>query len=288
MKKRTVFGLPLNPQHLLAQLVGHSFCVSYWHRNKLGRQLESAIKLVGEDQMLMLDNGAYSAWQSGATMDADYWDGFARWAIDIMDRCPQAVMVVPDVIDGDVQANHELACEFMSSLALDHGRVLDRDRCMVVWHLHEPIEYLTHMVEGGWQYIAFGSSGQYARVGTPEWHGRIKEAFAALDELCQPGSGYRRPWIHMMRAQAEFHRYPFDSCDSCNVAVNHNVWRKRNPGDFHVSRFARVIKTRVDASVSGEERESIESPSSLARFLRESARARKVRVRQTELSFMGA
>ena len=285
MKKRTVFGLPLNPQHLLEQLVGHSFCVSYWHRAKLGSQLDAAIRLVGEDQMLMLDNGAYSAWRNGQDFTGSYWDGFARWALDIMDRCPQAVLVIPDVIDGNVEANHQLACEFMSSLALDHGRIVDQDRCMVVWHMHEPLEYLTSMVEGGYQYIAFGSSGEYGKVGTPEWHGRVQAAFAALDELCQPGSGYRRPWVHLMRGQAEFHKYPFDSCDSCNVAVNHNVWSKRNPGPRHVERFARVIKTRVDAGVSGIERESIESPAALTCQVRGWVRPLK-RVAQRQLCFM--
>lgn len=284
MKKRTVFGLPLNPKHLLRQLAGHSFCVSYWHRDKLGSQLESAIRLVGRDQILMLDNGAYSAWRNGQEFSDSYWDGFARWAIDVMDRCPQAVLVIPDVIDGTVESNHELATDFLSSLALDHGRLLDRDRCMAVWHLHEPLDYLTHMVEGGYQYIAFGSSGEYGKVGTPEWHGRIEQAFAALDELCQPGSGYRRPWIHMMRAQAEHHRYPFDSCDSCNLAMNHGVWGRRNPGEFHVSRFARAIKSRVDASVTGIERDSIESPAGLTQTLRSGAAAR--RLAQQEFHFM--
>jgi len=286
MKKRTVFGLPLNPRRLLTQLAGHSFCVSYWHRDKLGSQLESAIRLVGKDQILMLDNGAYSAWRNGQEFTPEYWDGFARWAIDIMDRCPQAVLVVPDVIDGNVDANHELACEFLSSLALDHGRLLDRDRCMVVWHMHEPLDYLTHMVEGGYQYIAIGSSGEYGKVGTPEWHGRIEAAFAALDELCQPGSGYRRPWIHMMRAQSEHHRYPFDSCDSCNLAMNHGAWGRRNPGDFHVARFANTIKRRVDASVTGVEREFIDSPADLVRTLRSGAVAR--RIEQREFVFMAS
>jgi len=288
MNKRTMFGLPLNPDHLLNQLLGHSFCVSYYHRNKLGRQIDKAIRLVGEDQMLMVDNGAFSAWRKGIQMTAEYWDGFARWALDIMDRCPQAVLVVPDVIDGTVEANHELACEFMSALALDHGRVLDRDRCMTVWHLHEPIEYLTHMVEGGWQYIAFGSSGEFGKVGTPAWHGRIAEAFAALDDLCQPGSGYRRPWIHLMRGQAEFHKYPFDSCDSCNVAMNHNQWGRRNPGDFHVYRFARLIKQRADASGTGKERDWIESPARLARQAREWVRPAARRIEQRQLAFMAS
>jgi hypothetical protein len=262
MKKRTVFGLPLNPAHLLDQLAGHSFCVSYYHRSKLGNQLQQAISLVGDDQLLMVDNGAFSAWRKGKVLDEQHWDAFARWGIRILDACPQAVMVIPDVIGGSVEENHKLACEFTSGLSLLYGRNDLVDRCMMVWHMHEPIEHLLGMVEGMYQYIAIGSSGEYAKVGTPAWHARIREAFAALDELCSEGSGYRRPWVHMMRAQSAFHMYPFDSCDSCNVAVNHNTWKRTNPGENHVARMAGGIKQRVDASCNRLER--VESPAALA------------------------
>jgi hypothetical protein len=268
VKKLTVFGLPLNPAHLLDQLEGHSFCVSYYHRHKLGRQLQQAISLVGDDQLLLVDNGAFSAWRNGTTMDEGYWfDGFARWAIRILDACPQAVVVIPDVIGGTVEENHQLACEFTSALALVYGRPDLRDRCMAVWHMHEPVEYLTGMVEGGYQYLAIGSSGEYAKVGTPAWHARIREAFAALDDLCQEGSGYRRPHVHMMRAQSMAHLYPFDSCDSCNVAVNHNTWKRVNPGENHVARMAAGIKARVDASCNRLAR--IESPAEVAELVGE-------------------
>jgi hypothetical protein len=285
MKKRTVWGLPLNPARLLNQLAGHSFCLSYFHRDKLGKQTEDAMRLVGQDEILMLDNGAFSAWRKGLTVDWGYWNQFLQWAIPIMDRCPQAVAVVPDVIAGEMAHNHDLAMEFTGSLCMDRGRVDLRDRLMVVWHLHEPIEYLTHMVEGGWNYIAFGSSGEFAKVGTHEWHGRVKQAFDALDVLCQPGSGYRRPWVHMMRAQAELSNYPFDSADSTNVAINHNNFRRRHPGEHHVARMANRIKVVVDAGVSGVERSGIESPASLAEFVRRTGEKRGVCPRPTQRRF---
>jgi hypothetical protein len=265
VKKRTVFGLPLNPAHLLDQLEGASFCVSYYHRSKLGRQLIQAIDLVGDDQLLMVDNGAFSAWRNGKPLDEQHWDAFARWGIRILDACPQAVMVIPDVIGGSVEENHQLACEFTAGLSLLYGRADLVDRCMMVWHMHEPIDHLLGMVEGGYQYIAIGSSGEYAKVGTPAWHARIREAFAALDGLCCEGSGYRRPWMHLMRGQSMFHLYPFDSCDSCNVAVNHNTWKRSNPGENHVARMAGGIKRRADGSCNGLER--VESPAALAELV---------------------
>ena len=259
MKKRTVFGLPLTPVRHLAEVDGSSFCVSYATRSKLGGQLDQAIEAVADDGILLIDNGAFSAWRSGVPMDVD---GFARWAADIMARCPQAVAVVPDVIDGDAEANDAMLIDFRGAV-LELGLELDADRTMAVWHMHEPLERLTGLVEGGFQYVAIGSSGEYAQPGTPAWHERIRQALAALDDLVAESNGaYRRPWLHMMRAQAEAHRYDFDSSDSCNLAVNH--CRYRDTGHGHVGRLAARIAGKIDASCDGAERPTIEPPADAA------------------------
>lgn len=262
MKKRTVFGLPLNPVHLLEQLRGRSFCVSYWTRGKLARQLDQAIELVGDDELLLIDNGAFSAWMSGQTMDDEYWNGFARWAADILARCPQAIVVVPDVIDGDADANDQLLHDFMGvDLELDID--LPPERMMPVWHMHEPIDRLLYLAEG-FEYIGIGSSAQYAKCGTAEWHARIQEAFAAMDQFVAESNGaYRRPWLHMMRAQAQAHLYEFDSADSTNVAVNHGRYRHEGPG--HVGRLADRVRSKIEASCSMQERPTIASPAAVLR-----------------------
>lgn len=255
MNKRTIFGLPLTPARHLSEIAGASFCVSFATRDKLGRQLDQAIEAVGRDGILLVDNGAFSAWRSGVPLDIE---GFARWAADILARCPQAVAVVPDVIDGDAAANDEMLNEFRG-VCLELGVDVDPDRTMAVWHMHEPLERLTGLVEAGFMYLAIGSSGEYAQPGTPKWHARISEALAALDELVANSDGaYRRPWLHMMRAQAEAHRYDFDSSDSCNLAVNHCRYRATGPG--HVARFAARIVGRIAASCDGIERPTIEPP----------------------------
>lgn len=260
MKKRTVFGLPLTPIHLLEQLEGQSFCLSYATRNRLGRQLDDAIRLVADDGILLLDNGAFSAWRSGVPMDVD---GFVRWAADICDRCPQAVVVVPDVIDGDELANDEMEEDFFDA-TLKAGVFIPAERQMVVWHMHESLDRLTGMIAGGYQYIAIGSSGQYAQVGTPSWHARIREAFDHIERFCAESEGaYVRPWIHMMRAQSEAHRYPFDSADSCSLAVNH--CRYKAEGDGHVARYAQRIRGKIDASCIGIDRLEVEAPAEAAK-----------------------
>jgi len=264
MKKRTVFGLPLTPIHLLEQLKGESFCLSYATRNRLGRQLDDAIRLVADDGILLLDNGAFSAWRSGVPMDVD---GFVRWAADICRRCPQAVVVVPDVIDGDELANDEMRLDFSGAM-LEADAFIPGERMMMVWHMHESLDRLTGLIEGCYQYIAIGSSGEYAKVGTPQWHARIAEAFDHIERFCADSEGaYVRPWIHMMRAQSEAHRYPFDSADSCSVAVNH--CRYKAEGEGHVARYAKRIRGRIDSSCVGIDRLEVEAPAEAARMFDE-------------------
>lgn len=241
MQKITVYGLPLNPRHLLAQLAGESFCVSYGTRDKLGAQLAQAIELVGDrtDSILLVDNGAYGAHCAGEdTTGEAYLAGFCQWANEITAQCDSAIVVLPDVIGGTAEQNWQFACEAMP--LLDAG-----DRMMAVWHLHEPVSYLTHLCES-FSYIAFGSSGQYWKIGTREWHARIREAFAAIDAWERAGEGaYVRPRIHMMRAQKFAHLYPFDSSDSCNVARNHSRARK---GGSSVRQTARRIDAKIQRS----------------------------------------
>jgi hypothetical protein len=55
MKKRTVYGLPLTPVRLLAEVEGSSFCVSFATRDKLGGQLDQAIDAVADDGILLVE-----------------------------------------------------------------------------------------------------------------------------------------------------------------------------------------------------------------------------------------
>jgi len=247
MKKLTVYGLPLNPMPALEQLQGASFCVSYATRGKLGKQLDQAIELVGEDQMLLVDNGAFSAHQAGVnTMtDDDYLEGFADWANDILRRCPQAIAVLPDVIGGTEEENCQLANETMGMFEGDYERV------MAVWHMHESLDYLTYLCES-FGHVGIGSSGKYWKLGTPEWHARIQEAFAAIEAWEEAGEGaYVRPRLHMLRAQSLAHLYDFDSSDSVNVAMNHG--RYRQEGEGHVGRFAKRVDSKIQASCDNQD-----------------------------------
>jgi len=243
MIKTSIYGLPLNPRHLLEELAGASFCISYATRDRLGSQLNDAIRLVGEDGILLVDNGAFSMHKQGVSArDEAYQDAYEAWAQDILDRCPQAIAVIPDVIGGTEAENYQLVTHTL----------LDYDRAMPIWHMHESIDYLLHLCEG-FGYIGIGSSGQYWQTGSPTWRARIIEMFAAIDAWEAESEGaYIRPRIHMMRAQSQAHLYDFDSSDSTNVAVNHGRYRAEGVG--HVARLAERASAKIRAS-SGPEAE---------------------------------
>ena len=85
--------------------------MSFFSRSQLGVQLEDCVRIVNgsPDQILMIDNGAFSAHMAGIELDDAYWESFALWASNIMDLCPSAVAVIPDVIGGSEEQNNELS-----------------------------------------------------------------------------------------------------------------------------------------------------------------------------------
>ena len=249
MNKSAIYGLPLNPRHLLNELAGASFCVSYATRDRLGSQLDDAIQLVGHHGVLLVDNGAFSLHKKGVSArDEAYLEAYEAWAQDILDRCPQAIAVIPDVIGGTVEENAELVRTTM----------LDYERAMPIWHMHEPISYLLHLCTD-FNYVGIGSSGDYWQVGTPKWHARIAEALDAI-EAWEAGSNgaYLRPRLHMMRAQSEAHAYAFDTADSCNVAMNHNRYKHEGPG--YVARFAQRAAAKINEASGPEAEHQLKRP----------------------------
>ena len=260
MEKITVYGLPINPMPKINELatVSPAFCVSYFTRDKLGRQLDMAIDLVNQhDGMLLVDNGAFSAFKAGRTdyMQPAYIQGFEIWANEILDRCPGAVAVIPDVIGGTLQQNAELVEEYCC--------IVDPDRAMPIWHTNEPISYLLRLCED-FNYVGIGSAPAFegdpsATPGSKAWHARMTEVFAAIDawELDSEGA-YIRPRIHLMRAQSCAHLYPVDSSDSTNVAVNHN--RQLDKSGETLVAFASRIDSKIQASAGAEAEHQIKRP----------------------------
>jgi hypothetical protein len=192
-------GTPITPRSVLETLAGACFCVSFAEPRDLER-----VHQIG--QSIMLDNGAFSLWRSGRPTD---WPRFYGWAAPWLDFATTWA-VPPDVIDGDEAANDALLAQWP----------FPRHKARPVWHLHESLDRMERLVDEWPAGVCFGSSGEFAEVGSPAWHRRIGEAWDLL-----AARHAHTPWIHMLRGLrvCRMGAYPFASCDSTDVARNHNV-----------------------------------------------------------------
>jgi hypothetical protein len=196
-------GTPINPRPVVYELAGRNFCVSFTDP----RQVEICHQI---GQSVMLDNGAYSLWKLNPLARTYMWDAFYAWARPWLDF-HTTWAVIPDVIMGDEAENDALIAHSI--------RMLERTGGLApVWHLHESFERLEHLVNN-WDRVCFGSSAQYAQVGSDAWSNRVNEAF---NRICK-GSGRPPAWIHMLRGMSlAGSQYPFASVDSTDIARNHN------------------------------------------------------------------
>ena len=186
-------GTPLTPRSEMLKMAGKNFCVSFANPS-------DADWCLNHGQTVMWDNGAFSFHTGGKPVD---WSAFYGWLEPRLGHPHWAV--VPDVIDGNIDANLKLIS------AWPHRK----DLAAVVWHMAEPIGHLLDLLQLGFGKICFGSSGKYWQVGSPSWERRCDEAFNAIQK-----SG-PIPWVHMLRGLAlAGDRWPFASADSVNVARN--------------------------------------------------------------------
>ena len=151
----------------------------------------------------VFDNGAFSVWKRGEVLDVD---GYTRWTDDWHKHPGFAWALIPDVIDGDEDANDLLLEQWPSHL---DG--------VPVWHLHESLDRLQRLATD-WRMVALGSSGQWASPGTDQWWKRMG---AALDAICDE-QGRPACKLHGLRMldPAVFTMLPLASADSTNAAVN--------------------------------------------------------------------
>jgi hypothetical protein len=193
-------GTPITPNSVLDSLGGRNFCVSFSAPQQVRRCHE-----IG--QSVMLDNGAFSVWKRGITIDwQQWWDWVEPW-LDYQTTWA----VLPDSIEGDEQVNDALAAEW-AWIASGRGHVVP------VWHLHESFARMCRLVDK-YGRVCFGSSGAFASVGTDPWHRRVTGAFDRLSDTFG-----RVPWVHMLRGMAQSGGdFPFASVDSTDIARNHNL-----------------------------------------------------------------
>lgn len=160
-----------------------------------------------------IDNGAFSAWKQGVTID---WQKFYRYVSRYYEHDRLAFFVIPDVVEGGEADNDRLIDELPGEL---------RDRAVPVWHLHESIDRLIHLCES-WPRVCFGSSGQFAVIRTKAWHARMVEAFGAIyidRQLTTRIHGLR------MLDSRVLGSYPLHSADSTNLACNVPKYKTKYP-----------------------------------------------------------
>lgn len=263
--RRIVVGTPVTPKHLLTTHQGGSFCVSFARPD----QLDECIELVGDDQIVLLDNGAFSIWNTKRRIAAgdkkaklpprlkfkdaaEYREAFWAWANEAQDRCPNAIAVIPDVITGSEQSNLEEV-----SWALREGQADYPEKTMAIWHLDESLEQLETLCRV-LNFVGFGSCDEYdVQKKRPAYLERIRQASEVVDRVEREHG--RRPWIHLMRG---LDPYPelcrFDSADSSNAAVNHCRYKKS-----HGDQRSRFIRDRtwgyVHDAIDAAEIERVES-----------------------------
>lgn len=187
-------GTPITPNEALLSLAGRCFCVSYGRHDQV-----VAVHQLG--QSVMLDNGAFSRFTRG---EATNWPGYYAFCDRWLDH-PTTWAVIPDVIDAPSQEQDGLLNEW------PHGH-----RGAPVWHLDEPITRLLRLTDE-WPRVCLGSSGEYWKVLSDPWRGRMDEAF---DEVARRHK--RMPWLHMLRGmQLSGLPWPLASVDSTDIGRNH-------------------------------------------------------------------
>lgn len=179
-------------------------------------------------QSFALDNGAFSAWTRGTTVDVGaYQEWVSEWEQHPgFDWC-----VIPDLIDGSEAQNDALVEQWQ------------RPRGIPVWHLHESIGRLKRLVDW-FPRVALGSSGDFQRPGTSQWWARMDEA---LQEITDDDG---RPWgkLHGLRMldPAIFSRIPLSSADSTNAVRNSGPERFKTYRPIAQWQRAAMIADRVE------------------------------------------
>jgi len=221
-------GLPITPSTaaIKAVSVGHAF-VSFMHKDQLNVAAEVC-------QSFAIDNGAFSAWRSGAPITD--WTEFYNWSEMCLSHPSCDFAVIPDVIDGDENANDLLLMQW------PHGV----HRGAPVWHMHETLDRLRWLVDN-WPRICIGSSGAYSSVGNSAWWSRIAEAFFIICDH----DGFPKCKVHGLRMlnPKVFTKIPLSSADSTNIGRNIGIDKNWSSGRYlPMTKEARaqVMRDRIE------------------------------------------
>lgn len=191
-------GLPMTPiTDMVNAFPGRHAMVSFEHPE----QIEVAAEICPS---IVLDNGAFSAWKAGRKHN---FDGYTAWCERWLKHPAVEWCVIPDVIDGDEEANDSLLAAWPLPMVYS----------VPVYHMHERLSRLAELSDK-YGRVALGSSGEYAELKTPRWWARMAEM---MEVVCDE-DGRPRTKLHGLRMLDTiiFSSVPLASADSCNVSRN--------------------------------------------------------------------
>lgn len=201
-------GTPITPKAIFLESMKNRNClVSFANQ----QDLKIAIKYCNK---IILDNGAFSFWTKKKKID---WSEYYSWVSKNYEKIDY--YIIPDVIDGTEKENDDLIVDFFRKVRFGYGFHHLFSKAIPVWHIDESLERLKKLMQH-FNYIAFGSAGEYSQLGTESWHKRMNDAMKIVcDENGRP-----KVKIHMLRCLNPkiFTQYPFYSGDSTNLARNHH------------------------------------------------------------------
>lgn len=221
-------GTPMTPvADMIRAFANRHAMVSYAHPG----QIEVCAEICWS---VVLDNGAFSAWKSGADYD---FEGYLAWATKWLRHPCVSWCIIPDKIDGTEKENDALIAAWPLPKAVS----------VPVWHMHESLDRLARLRDD-FPRIAIGSSGKYADIGTAEWWFRMAEAMTVLCDV----DGFPLVEIHGLRMldPGVFSKVPFASVDSTNVARNVGMdgrWKGHPYASKSRAIRAQILMDRIDS-----------------------------------------
>ena len=184
-------GTPISTNETLVALSGKHFFVSFFRPDSIGVVAEIS-------STFAIDNGAFSAYNKGVSIDWDKYKDFVyKWMKPNMN-----FHIIPDVIGGTWKENMRLIEGW------------DVRRSAPVWHMSEPLE-MAKELSYNYEYLCIGGNvGKHSNIGSLDWWQRINEF---MEVVCD--DGVPRCKIHGLRMLDNALRsIPFYSADSTNLA----------------------------------------------------------------------
>jgi hypothetical protein len=191
-------GTPITPQEIaVAVLRGRHALISFAYPVQICAVSEVCSSFV-------LDNGAFSFWKNKKPVN---WPAYYSFVRDWRFHPRFDWALIPDVIDGTEEENDALIEEWPFPIPVG----------VPVWHLNESFERLLRLAKA-FPRVALGSSGQFAKLKTEAWWGRMH---MAMWHLCGP-SGIPPVKLHGLRMLDRMivEAFPFSTGDSGNIALN--------------------------------------------------------------------